>query len=279
MTDRRPQFGYFPAPEAGAPTALLDTAKRLDELGFDLIGIQDHPYQSRFLDTWTLLSAIAAVTEKITVFPDVACLPLRPPAVLAKSAATLDLLSGGRVELGLGAGIFWDAIEAMGGPRRSPGESVEALREAVTIVRGMWSGKRSITHEGEYYSVKGLHPGPAPVHDIGIWLGAYKPRMLRTVGELGDGWIPSLGYIDDDGLAAANDLIDAGAEKANRDPGSIRRILNVGDISGLDDKVEFFVRYAREFRIDGFLIDCPAIHSELSGFAQNTIPRVRDALG
>ena len=76
---------------------------------------QDHPYQPAFLDTWTLLSWVAARTERIHVAGNVLNLPLRPPAVLARAAASLDLLSGGRFELGLGAGAFWDAIEAMGG--------------------------------------------------------------------------------------------------------------------------------------------------------------------
>ena len=76
---------------------------------------QDHPYQPRFLDTWTLLSVLAAQTSTVRLAPNVANLPLRPPAVLARSVASLDILSGGRVELGLGAGAFWDAIEANGG--------------------------------------------------------------------------------------------------------------------------------------------------------------------
>ncbi len=129
------RFGYFLVPDADAAQGLLDTAVVLDRAGFDLVGIQDHPYQRRFLDAWTLLSVIAARTENLAVFPDVASLPLRPPAVLAQAAASLDLLTGGRVELGLGAGAFWDAIAAMGGPRRTPGESVRALEEAVSIIR------------------------------------------------------------------------------------------------------------------------------------------------
>src|SRR5919107_5678869 len=109
-----------------------------DRAGLDLVGIQDHPYQRRFLDTWILISTLVPVTERIRFFPDVACLPLRPPALLAKAAASLDVLSGGRVEMGLGAGYFWDAIEAMGGPRRTPGESVDALEEAIRIIRTLW---------------------------------------------------------------------------------------------------------------------------------------------
>jgi alkanesulfonate monooxygenase SsuD/methylene tetrahydromethanopterin reductase-like flavin-dependent oxidoreductase (luciferase family) len=91
--------------------------------------------------------------------PDVMNLPLRLPSVLAKSAASLDVLSGGRVELGIGAGGFWDAVEAMGGPRRTPGESVDALEEAIAIIRGFWSGERSVNVDGACYRVKGAKPG------------------------------------------------------------------------------------------------------------------------
>ena len=90
-------------------------ARVADEAGLDLVGIQDHPYQRRFLDTWALMAFVLAQTSRISVFPDVANLPLRPPRMMAKAAASLDVLSGGRFELGLGAGAFWDGIEAMGG--------------------------------------------------------------------------------------------------------------------------------------------------------------------
>jgi alkanesulfonate monooxygenase SsuD/methylene tetrahydromethanopterin reductase-like flavin-dependent oxidoreductase (luciferase family) len=117
---REIRFGYFLIPNAGDP--LLATAQEVERRGLDYVAVQDHPYQRRFVDAWTLLSTIAGATSRVGLFPDVANLPLRPPAVLAKSAASLDVLSGGRVELGLGAGAFWDAIEAFGGPRREPGE-------------------------------------------------------------------------------------------------------------------------------------------------------------
>jgi alkanesulfonate monooxygenase SsuD/methylene tetrahydromethanopterin reductase-like flavin-dependent oxidoreductase (luciferase family) len=123
--DRAVKFGYFLIPNADSP--LLQIAQEVERLGLDYIAVQDHPYQRRFVDTWTLLSMIAARTSRIGLFPDVANLPLRPPAVMAKAATSIDVLSGGRFELGLGAGSFWDAIEAYGGPRRSPGAALEAL--------------------------------------------------------------------------------------------------------------------------------------------------------
>src|SRR5258705_5535268 len=109
------RFGVFLTPHAADVQLTLKLSALADELGFDLIGVQDHTYQWRFVDTWTLLTAIAMRTQKIQVFPDVANVPLRPPAVLAKAAATLDLLTRGRVELGFGAGGVSVAIQTAGG--------------------------------------------------------------------------------------------------------------------------------------------------------------------
>ena len=111
----RLELGTFITPGAAQPTATVALAQLSEELGFDVVTFQDHPYQPAFLDTWTLMSWVAAQTTRIRVAANVHNLPLRPPAVLARSAASLDLLSGGRVDLGLGAGAFWDAIEAMAG--------------------------------------------------------------------------------------------------------------------------------------------------------------------
>ncbi|WP_248305383.1 LLM class flavin-dependent oxidoreductase [Agromyces sp. H66] len=110
-----------------------------DRAGLDLVTFQDHPYQSAFLDTSTLLAYVAARTERVHVGANVTSLPLRPPAVLARAAASLDILSGGRFELGIGAGSYWDGIAAMGGRRLTPGQGVDALREAIAIIRDLWN--------------------------------------------------------------------------------------------------------------------------------------------
>ena len=151
---------------------------------------------------------------------------------MAKAAASLDVLSGGRFELGLGAGGLPDVIASLGGPRRTPGESVEALEEAIDVIRLMWSSERSVSFDGKHYRLDGARPGPRPAHPIGIWLGAFKPRMIRLVGRKADGWLPSLGVLTRDELRAGNERIDAAAEKAGRDPRSIRRILNLQGVIG-----------------------------------------------
>jgi alkanesulfonate monooxygenase SsuD/methylene tetrahydromethanopterin reductase-like flavin-dependent oxidoreductase (luciferase family) len=128
------KFGTFITPSSKAPEQTVALAKRSEELGYDLVTFQDHPYQPAFLDTWTLLSWVAGQTERIHLAANVLNVPLRAPAVLARSAASLDLLSAGRLDLAPGAGAFWDAIEAMGGRNLAPGEAVEALSEAIASI-------------------------------------------------------------------------------------------------------------------------------------------------
>src|SRR3954469_11704716 len=224
------EFGTFVTPSAADPAGTVALAVATERAGLDLVTFQDHPYQPRFLDTWTLLSYVAARTERVQLSANVHSLPLRPPAVLARAAASLDLLSGGRFALALGAGAFWDAIAAMGGPRRSPGEAVQAMAEAIAGIRDLWdTGERGgVFRDGDIYPLRGAKRGPAPAHPIPIWVGALRPRMLRLIGRAADGWLPSLGRLES--VAArgeGNAIIDEAAVRAGRDPSEIRRLLNV----------------------------------------------------
>lgn len=224
-------FGTFITPVAQPVMQAVELAMVADRAGLDLATFQDHPYQSAFHDTWTLLSYVASRTQNIHVSGNVLNLPLRQPAVLARSAASLDLLSGGRFELGIGAGGFWDAIEAMGGRRLTPGQSIEALEEAITIIRETWdvNERSGVRVNGAHYQVNGMKRGPKPVHDIGIWIGAYKPRILKLTGRAADGWLPSLAYLKG-GLADLEEMnkhIDEGAALAGREPEKVRRLLNI----------------------------------------------------
>jgi alkanesulfonate monooxygenase SsuD/methylene tetrahydromethanopterin reductase-like flavin-dependent oxidoreductase (luciferase family) len=226
MTDfgRDLKFGYFLIPNAADP--LLATAREVERLGLDYVAVQDHPYQRRFVDALSLLAMVAATTSRVGVLPDVASLPLRPPAMLAKAAASIDLLSGGRFELGLGAGGFLEAAEAFGGPHRSRSEAHAALAEAIEVIRMVWSGERNLRFGGRHYRLAGAHSGPVPAHPVGIWLGAYGPRGLRLTGRAADGWLPSLrGELQPILDMAAR--LDDGAAEAGREPGEIRRVLNV----------------------------------------------------
>jgi alkanesulfonate monooxygenase SsuD/methylene tetrahydromethanopterin reductase-like flavin-dependent oxidoreductase (luciferase family) len=217
------RFGCFLVPEAAAP--LLATAQRIERLGLDSVGVQDHPYQRRSVDTWALLAMIAATTTRLRVVPDVACLPLPPPAVLATTAATISLLRGGRLDLGLGAGSCWEAIQADGGPRRTPGQALGALAEAVEVIGKVWSGERNLRLEGRHDRLVGAQSGPVPDHRIGIWLGVDGPRALGLAGRVADGWGPSFGG-DPAALGEMTRRLEDAATAAGRDPWAVRRILN-----------------------------------------------------
>jgi alkanesulfonate monooxygenase SsuD/methylene tetrahydromethanopterin reductase-like flavin-dependent oxidoreductase (luciferase family) len=284
--EREVVFGSFLTPSAEQPERVLDLARLTEQVGLDLVSVQDHPYQARFLDTWTLLSVIAAMTSGITVTPNVANLPLRPPVLLARSVATLDLLSRGRVELGLGAGGFFEAIAAVGGPRLDPRRAVDALEEGIRIIRAIWDvNGGTVRIDGGHYRVWGAHPGPAPAHDVGIWVGAYKKRMLGLTGRLADGWLPSSPYASPDRLPAMNRTIDAAAEEAGRDPAEIRRLYNIvgrfaqrgtGFLQGPADMwAEQLAELVIDQRFGGFIVmgDDPEV---LRRFAGEVAPAVRE---
>jgi alkanesulfonate monooxygenase SsuD/methylene tetrahydromethanopterin reductase-like flavin-dependent oxidoreductase (luciferase family) len=250
------KLGTFLTPDATDPAGTVERILAAERAGLELVAIQDHPYQRRFFDTWTLLAYAAGRTERVRLMPDVINLPLRLPSVLAKSAASLDVLSGGRVEVGIGAGAFWDAVAAMGGPRRTAKESVDALEEAIAIIRAFWSGERSVDVEGRHYRVEGAKPGPPPAHPIGLWIGAYGPRMLRLTGRLGDGWIPSLGshYLAPEDALRAQATIDEAAKRAGRDPAEIERGVNVMALGSPARWADELARIATELRFSTLLV-------------------------
>jgi alkanesulfonate monooxygenase SsuD/methylene tetrahydromethanopterin reductase-like flavin-dependent oxidoreductase (luciferase family) len=222
------EFGYFLVPDANDPEHVLETAELADRFGYDLLGVQDHPYQPAHFDTLSLLGVVLARTRRIRVFQAVGNLPLRPPAVFAKAAATLDVLSGGRFEAGIGAGGFLGVAHRMGAPELTPGESLEALEEAVSILRESWSGARSVRFDGRHYQLDGMRPGPQPAHPIQLWLGAAKPRGLALTGRLADGWVaPLMNWAPPATIPEAQERIDRAARGAGRDPRAVRRIYLV----------------------------------------------------
>jgi alkanesulfonate monooxygenase SsuD/methylene tetrahydromethanopterin reductase-like flavin-dependent oxidoreductase (luciferase family) len=233
---RKPVFGLSITPDNVENAFTL--AKAADESGLDIIGIQDHPYNGTFLDTWTLISALAASTRKIRYFTDVCDLPMRPPAMLAKASASLDIITKGRIELGIGAGGFWDTIHSYGGPRRSPGEAVAALEEALQVIQLIWNfgGPRArVSFPGKYYQLDNARAGPSPYHKISIWIGAFQPRMMKLIGRIGDGWvIPLSTYMGREEVKARQQVLEASAKANGRSPDMIRRISNL--VGVIDDQ-------------------------------------------
>ena len=300
MAQPAPLLGINIDPAIERQEESFERAAIADRAGLDLATSQDHPYIPHFFDTWTLLAMLAARTERLHLGSNVSPLPLRPPVMLAKAAASLDVLSGGRVELGIGAGGFEAAIAAFGGRLPPRSEIVDDFAEAIELIRGLWRAERSFRFSGEHYQLKGTRFGPAPAHPLRIWVGATKPRMLRLTGRLADGVLVSNGYVPEAELAEVNRLIDQGAARAGRPPEAIRRgynLMGAIDLPGhpnqpedlrpgtpllpADGWVTHLVELYRVRRMDTFIF-WPLGERQLQQvevFATEIAPQVRLALG
>jgi alkanesulfonate monooxygenase SsuD/methylene tetrahydromethanopterin reductase-like flavin-dependent oxidoreductase (luciferase family) len=293
-----PLFGLNIDPSAKNLQLAYKLAQLGDSSGMNFLSIQDHPYNGNFFDTWTLLTFLGAQTQQVRLLPNVINLPLRPPAVLAKAAATLDILTNGRLELGLGAGAMWEGIVAYGGTERTPGAAVSALEEAIEVMRLLWqpiSPKQTVHFSGQHYSLVNAHPGPTPTHPIGIWLGALRPRMLRLTGQKADGLLISAPYIPPENVPDIQQAVDKAAQEAGRDTRAIRRAYNLmgaivqgngptitptrkGVIVGTARQwVDELVRYYYDLRMDTFIF-WPVMGDEETQariFVEEVVPEVK----
>jgi alkanesulfonate monooxygenase SsuD/methylene tetrahydromethanopterin reductase-like flavin-dependent oxidoreductase (luciferase family) len=298
VESNRPLFGINVHPGVGHEGDAFARARLADEHGLDFISLMDHPYNADLYDTWTLLTALAMRTERVHLLTNVLNTPLRPPAMLAKAAATLDRLSGGRLELGIGAGAYLDGVAAFGGPTGSPGERYDAFKETIDILRGIWSSAGTpFSYEGTFHRLTNATFGPAPAHPIPLWVGAGGPRMLRLAGRLADGILVSAPYVPPEQLPEVHRLIDEGAAQAGRPPTAIRRGYNLmglietgtggrirarpGMIAGtVDHWIETIDRFARDLRMDTFTF-WPVAGDELRQvevFAREVVPTLRARL-
>jgi alkanesulfonate monooxygenase SsuD/methylene tetrahydromethanopterin reductase-like flavin-dependent oxidoreductase (luciferase family) len=294
-SDTRPslRFGISVTPLAEAYPEIVQQVLAAERGGLDVVGIQDHPYQRRFLDTFSLIADLLARTSRLRFFPDVANLPLRSPAMLAKAAVTMDLMSGGRFELGIGAGSFRDAVAGMGGPHRTSRQAADALEEAIPLIRAaldVGPEKLMVRGPGPYYPVPGYPAGPPPAHRIEIWVGAYRPRGLRLIGRLADGWVPSYGHMNPDAFRVASSKIDDSARAAGRDPAAIRRLYNFGGeitetrqgddalVGPVDQWVETLTAWAIDLGVDTFVFwPSDSATTSIERFAAEIAPAVREA--
>jgi alkanesulfonate monooxygenase SsuD/methylene tetrahydromethanopterin reductase-like flavin-dependent oxidoreductase (luciferase family) len=223
----RPRFGVTVIPSASGRSDPVAEAQRAEELGFDLVTIWDHPHgENPSFETWTLMTWIAARTSRISIGSNVLGLPFRLPALVAKMTESLDRLSNGRLILGIGAGGADREFAGYGATVRSPREKIEALEEALMIIRGVWS-EHAFSFEGRHYRNEGALLEPKPARPIPIWLGTYGPKGRELTGRLADGWIPSMGYMPAATAKPARDHVRAAAERAGRDPEALDYAYNV----------------------------------------------------
>jgi alkanesulfonate monooxygenase SsuD/methylene tetrahydromethanopterin reductase-like flavin-dependent oxidoreductase (luciferase family) len=213
---------------------------RLEELGFDVAGVADHLVDwtnppAPWFEAWTSLAALAEATSRIRLTTLVTQIPLRNPAMLARQVLTLDHISGGRVELGIGTGLTIDPSYAMGGfPNFGAKERVDRFGEYVDVVAQML-GQEVTSFAGEYYSVDGIVMNPRPIQlpRPPIMIAAMGGRMLRHAARHADIW-NSLSFLHDvDGQLAETatrcTAIDAACRDFGRDPCSLRRSYTMFD--------------------------------------------------
>ncbi len=173
----------------GTDARVVDLARRGEAAGFDSLWTGDHvSFHVPILESLTLLSVVAAVTERVALGTAVYLLPLRHPTLTAKTTSTLDMLSGGRLVLGVGVGGEFPAeFEACGVPVRERGTRAD---EAIAVLRELWS-RDAVTHAGRHFRFGpiSIDPKPAQIGGPRIWVGGRKAPALRRAGRLGDGYI------------------------------------------------------------------------------------------
>lgn len=176
---------------------LLTIAKKAEQLEYDSVWVSDHfislSGRPCGLEAWTVLSALATSTHKIRLGTYVLCNQFRHPSLLAKMAATLDNVSGGRLDLGIGAGWLRNEHVAFGFGWEKHLARVERLREAVAIVRKLWT-ENHVSYEGKYFQLKDatLEPKPLQKPHPPVWIGGNSYSIRKVVAEVGDGWVPVL---------------------------------------------------------------------------------------
>ena len=286
------RFGIMLYPDA----SLLDLpqqARWLEELGFDQMYLPDHsadPFNrgGPWFDGWTVLPALAAATERIRIGTLVSNPILRPPATLARQALTVDHLSGGRLDLGIGAGVFeWDH-HAVGEEPWTPKERAGRYADYVAILDGILGGTgESFTHEGEWLQARDITTAPGTLQRPRPTLitGGQSPTVLRVTAERADVW-NTIGPMIDDGAeilaatASQNRKLDEMLEQVGRDPQSLRRsyaVFGPFDIWERNITLQEVVERFGEIGMTEFVLGLPPADrmDEFEQLARETIPALR----
>ena len=238
-----PQYDYsLPSNGKIRWQAVADWAVKAEDLGFRSVWLSDHLFYdlSRYggpagpqkgVECFTGLAALAVATKRVRLGALVACNDLRNPAVLAKMAATIDILSGGRLDLGMGAGWFQAEYRAAGIPFDPPAVRVERLSEALQIVRGLLD-KGVLSFEGKHYRLEEARCFPKPVQDkLPVFVGGQGDRVARLAGRYADGFNSAWAWEPDD-FAGRIDLVDRAARTAGRDPSQVAKTVGLYVLPG-----------------------------------------------
>jgi probable F420-dependent oxidoreductase len=238
----------FSSPD-GAPVSwerLAASARRAEELGFDSVWISDHfflslerygggPDRYGAAEPMTALAGLATVTERVRLGALVLCAGFRHPALLAKSATTIDLLSGGRLDLGVGAGWYEDEYRAFGYDFGTTGERFEILEETVEVLVRLFGEEEPVSWEGRRFRLEAAYNHPRPVQKgLPVWVGGKGgPRLLRLVARRAHGWNTVWAWTEKDYAERARAL-DEACRRAGRDPQDVHRSVGLYTLVGAD---------------------------------------------
>jgi probable F420-dependent oxidoreductase len=240
-----PQYGFsFPSGQISFSDA-TGWARRAEHLGFDSVWVSDHFFYSfaRYgadpapiasLEPLTTLAGVAAVTDRVRLGTFVLCAAFRHPALLAKAATSIDLVSGGRLDLGLGAGWLAEEFEAFGYRFGSAGERFAVLEEAVEVLEQLFGGE-AVTYDGPTVTLREAVLRPAPDRPPPLWVGGKGgPRLLRLAARLADGW-NVVWRMSPDAYAEKVSDVRAACEAEGRDPASFGLSVGLYSLIGEDD--------------------------------------------
>jgi alkanesulfonate monooxygenase SsuD/methylene tetrahydromethanopterin reductase-like flavin-dependent oxidoreductase (luciferase family) len=236
------RFGVHIGQQNLAMDELRATWRRFEDAGVDWISVWDHLYEAPpaggtvpHFEGVATLGALAADTSRVRIGCLVFYVGYRNPGLLAKAATTVDHISGGRFELGLGAGWHqWEAA-AFGYDFPGAGTRLDMLDEAVPLIRSFLTEDRT-THDGRFFRAQDASCLPRPVQQrLPIWIGGTgERRTLRTAARHGDGW--NAAYVAPEEYARLGGVLDEWCEKEGRDPAAIRRSVNLMFLLSSDDR-------------------------------------------
>ena len=267
-----PNSGTLPL-EAGVPAM----ARTLEQAGYDSLWVSDHivmpremrspypfaedgratwPSDLPYLDALIMLALAAAVTERVRLGTAVLVLPLRPPLEFAKQAATIDAVSGGRLELGVGAGWLAEEFEALAVPFEGRGTR---MAEWMAIARDCWTGETGAHQTANYTVPEGTQCYPRPAHPIPFLIGGHSKIALRRAGEIGDGWLgqQAAPELDPDTLRTEIARISDAAQRAGRPADRPRVVLRIVESMGRPELVASRLAELEAAGVDEVIVDVP----------------------
>jgi len=265
-----PNSGPLPL-ELGIPAM----ARSLEHAGVDSVWVADHvvlprtiasrypfapdgratwPTDSPYVEALIALALAAAATERVALGTAALVLPLRNPVMFAKQAASIDVASGGRLELGVGAGWLAEEFVALDAPFDRRGAR---LAEWIAIARACWSGAPPARSSDDYVLPDGILCLPVPAHEIPLLIGGHADVALRRAGRIGDGWLAQqpLGELAPAELARGRDAMRAAAEDAGRDPDRLRLVLRIVESAGSAAEVAAALPSLARAGVDEVIVD------------------------